>query len=185
MRPTRSIRSACSGNYRRACRTTAFSHRDSGSAANWFARDLKDAARHDGLALRESGHDGPGVPYAIAAKFACPDRPVIALVGDGAMLDERHQRPHHDRASTGRNGATRGLIVMVLDNRDLNQVTWEQRVMAGDPKYESSQNVPDFAFARYAEMLGLRGIRVRKAGTDRFSLGPGALIAIARWFTRR
>lgn len=132
---------------------------DSGSAANWFARDLKVRR---GMMASLSGNlatMGPGVPYAVAAKFAWPDRPVIALVGDGAML------------MNGINGlitiahywkewSDPRLIVMVLANRDLNQVTWEQRVLAGDPKYECSQKVPAFAFARYAEMLGLRGIRV-------------------------
>ena len=54
-------------------------------------------------------------------------------------------------------------ICCVWNNEDLNQVTWEQRVMAGDPKYECSQNVPKFEFAQYAEMLGLGGIRVDRA----------------------
>lgn len=134
---------------------------DSGSSANWFARDLKVRR---GMMASLSGNlatMGPGVPYAIAAKFAWPDRPVIALVGDGAML------------MNGINGlitiahywkewSDPRLIVMVLANRDLNQVTWEQRVMSGDPKYMGSQFVPPFAFARYAELLGLRGIRVDK-----------------------
>jgi pyruvate dehydrogenase (quinone) len=134
---------------------------DSGSSANWFARDLKVRR---GMMASLSGNlatMGPGVPYAIAAKFAWPDRPVIALVGDGAML------------MNGINGlitiahywkewSDPRLIVMVLANRDLNQVTWEQRVMSGDPKYVGSQFVPPFAFARYAELLGLRGIRVDK-----------------------
>jgi pyruvate dehydrogenase (quinone) len=102
---------------------------------------------------------GPGVPYAIAAKFAFPHRPAIALVGDGAMQ------------MNGLNGlitikkyweewADPRLIVLVLNNRDLNQVTWEQRVMNGDPKFECSQDLPDFPYARYAESLGLLGIRV-------------------------
>ena len=102
---------------------------------------------------------GPGVPYAIAAKFAWPDRVAIALVGDGAML------------MNGINGLVTiakywkewsdpRLIILVLANHDLNQVTWEQRIMNGDPKFKPSQDVPDFHFARYAEMLGLTGIRV-------------------------
>jgi pyruvate dehydrogenase (quinone) len=102
---------------------------------------------------------GPGVPYAVAAKFAWPDRPVIALVGDGAML-MNGINCLITIAHYWKEWSDPRLIVMVLANRDLNQVTWEQRVMAGDPKYECSQKVPDFAFARYAEMLGLRGIRV-------------------------
>jgi pyruvate dehydrogenase (quinone) len=102
---------------------------------------------------------GPGVPYAIAAKFAHPDRPVFALVGDGAMQMNGINElitiaKYRERWSDQR------LIILVLNNRDLNQVTWEQRAMSGDPKFEGSQNLPDFPYARYAEMLGLKGIRV-------------------------
>ena len=132
---------------------------DSGSSANWYARDVK---LRKGMMASLSGTlatMGPGVPYAIAAKFAHPDRPVIALVGDGAMqmngINElitiaKYRNQWIDQR----------LIVMVLNNRDLNQVTWEQRAMEGDPKFEGSQDLPDFPYARYAEMLGLVGIRV-------------------------
>jgi pyruvate dehydrogenase (quinone) len=101
----------------------------------------------------------PAVPYALAAKFAFPDRAVIACLGDGAMqmlglnalIDIAHYRERW---------ASQQLIVVVLHNNDLNQVTWEQRVLSGDPKLEASQVLPDFPFARYAELIGLRGIRV-------------------------
>ncbi|HEX7025650.1 MAG TPA: thiamine pyrophosphate-requiring protein [Gammaproteobacteria bacterium] len=132
---------------------------DSGSAANWYARDLKmrrgmQASLSGGLATM-----GPGVPYAIAAKFAHPDRPVIALVGDGAMQMNGNSElvtavKYWERWKDPR------LIVAVLNNGDLNQVTWEQRVMSGDPKFEGSQNVPDFPYAAYGELIGLKGIRV-------------------------
>ena len=132
---------------------------DSGSVANWFARDLK---MRRGMMASLSGNlatMGPGVPYAIAAKFAYPGRAVIALVGDGAM-----QMNGNNGLITiskyWRRWADRRLIVLVLHNNDLNQVTWEQRVMAGDPKFECSQNLPDFPYARYAESLGLKGILV-------------------------
>ena len=132
---------------------------DSGSAANWFARDLKIRR---GMMASLSGNlatMGPGVPYAIAAKFAWPDRVAIALVGDGAMLMNGINElvtiaDHWKEWSDPR------LIILVLANHDLNQVTWEQRVMNGDPKFAPSQTVPDFHFARYAELLGLTGIRV-------------------------
>jgi pyruvate dehydrogenase (quinone) len=132
---------------------------DSGSAANWFARDLKI---RPGMMASLSGtlaSMGAGVPYAIGAKFAYPDRPVIALVGDGAMqmngINELITAAKYwEQWSDPR------LIVLVLNNRDLNQVTWEQRVMEGDPKVEVSQDLPDFPYARYAELLGLTGIRV-------------------------
>ncbi len=134
---------------------------DSGSAANWFARDLKVRR---GMMASLSGNlatMGPGVPYSVAAKFAWPDRPVIALVGDGAML-MNGINCLITIANYWKEWSDPRLIIMVLANRDLNQVTWEQRIMAGDPKYEASQKVPKFAFATYAEMLGLRGIHVEK-----------------------
>jgi pyruvate dehydrogenase (quinone) len=132
---------------------------DSGSAANWFARDLKVRR---GMMASLSGNlatMGPGVPYAVSAKFAWPDRPVIALVGDGAML-MNGINCLITIAHYWKEWSDPRLIVLVLANRDLNQVTWEQRVMAGDPKYKCSQVVPEFNFARHAELLGLRGIRV-------------------------
>jgi pyruvate dehydrogenase (quinone) len=102
---------------------------------------------------------GSGVPYAVAAKFAYPDRVAIALVGDGAMqmngLNELITvAKYWHRWSDPR------LVVMVLNNRDLNMVTWEQRALEGDPKFEVSQDLPDFPYARYAELLGLKGVRV-------------------------
>src|ERR1051325_6654079 len=101
----------------------------------------------------------PTVPYAVAAKFAYPDRPVIACMGDGAfqMLGVNGLI---DIAKYSERWSNQQLVVLVLNNHDLNQVTWEQRVLAGDPKLEASQVLPDFPYARYAELLGLRGIRV-------------------------
>jgi pyruvate dehydrogenase (quinone) len=95
----------------------------------------------------------------IAAKFAYPDRPAIGFVGDGAMQMLGNNglitiSAHWQEWSDPR------LIVCVLHNNDLNQVTWEQRVMAGDPKFPASQTLPEFPFARYAEDLGLRGVRI-------------------------
>jgi pyruvate dehydrogenase (quinone) len=132
---------------------------DSGSAANWFARDIR---LREGMMASLSGTlatMGPGVPYAIAAKFCHPDRPAIALVGDGAMQMNGNGElvtaaKYWERWSDPR------LIVLVLNNGDLNQVTWEQRVMEGDPMYPGTQRIPDFPYARYAELIGFRGIRV-------------------------
>jgi pyruvate dehydrogenase (quinone) len=132
---------------------------DSGSSANWYARDLKIRA---GMRASLSGNlatMGPGVPYAIGAKFAHPDRPVIAFVGDGAM-QMNGSAELITVAKYWKRWKDPRLVVLVLNNRDLNQVTWEQRVMAGDPKLEASQDVPDFPYARYAESIGLLGIRV-------------------------
>ena len=104
---------------------------------------------------------GSGVPYAIAAKFAHPDRPVIALVGDGAMQMNGIDRADHDRQVLARTGAIRGSSCCVLNNRDLNQVTWEQRALDGRPDATpASQDLPTSPTPRYAELIGLRGIRV-------------------------
>jgi pyruvate dehydrogenase (quinone) len=148
---------------------------DSGSAANWYARDVKIRA---GMKASLSGNlatMGPGVPYAIAAKFAHPDRIAIALVGDGAMqmnglAELITVAKYWQRWSDPR------LIVLVLHNNDLNQVTWEQRALEGDPRYDASQDLPDFPYARYADLIGLKGIRV----DDPDDVGPawdGALAA--------
>jgi len=132
---------------------------DSGSSANWFARDVR---LREGMMASLSGTlatMGPGVPYAIGAKFAHPDRPVIALVGDGAMQMNGNGELV-TIAKYWRRWSDPTLIVLVLHNNDLNQVTWEQRAMEGDPRYEASQQLPDFPYARYAELIGLAGIRV-------------------------
>jgi pyruvate dehydrogenase (quinone) len=102
---------------------------------------------------------GSAVPYAIAAKFAYPGRPVIAIAGDGAM----QMNGMAELITIGKyypRWADPRLIVMVLNNGDLNQVTWEQRAMAGDPKFSASQDVPHVSFAGFAELIGLRGISV-------------------------
>ena len=135
---------------------------DSGSAANWYARDIRIrrgmmASLSGGLATM-----GPGVPYAIAAKFVHPGRPVIAMVGDGAM-QMNGINGLVTAAKYYRRWSNPTLVFMVLNNGDLNQVTWEQRVMEGDPKYSPSQDVPDFPYARYAEAIGLEGLRVERA----------------------
>ncbi len=132
---------------------------DSGSSANWFARDLK---LRRGMMASLSGTlatMGPGVPYAIAAKFAHPDRVAIALVGDGAMQMNGNAELV-TVAKYWQQWSDPRLIVLVLHNNDLNQVTWEQRAQEGDPKVALTQDLPDFPYAQYAQMLGLHGIRV-------------------------
>ncbi|MDX2080884.1 MAG: thiamine pyrophosphate-requiring protein [Terrimicrobiaceae bacterium] len=132
---------------------------DSGSSAIWYARDIKIRA---GMMASLSGKLAtmcPGVPYAIAAKFAFPDRPAIALVGDGAM-QMLGMNELLTISKYWKEWSNPQLIILVLNNHDLNMVTWEQRAMAGDPKFNGSQELPDFPYARFAEMIGLEGIRV-------------------------
>lgn len=134
---------------------------DSGSTAAWFARDLK---LRPGMMASLSGTLAtmcPGVPYSIAAKFAYPDRVPIGLIGDGAMQ------------MLGINGlitvskywktwSNPQFIILVLNNGDLNMVSWEQRATAGDSKFDASQDMPYFPYAEYARILGLEGIKVDK-----------------------
>jgi pyruvate dehydrogenase (quinone) len=107
------------------------------------------------------------VPYAIGAKFAYPHRVVVACVGDGAM-QMNGINELITIAKYWKEWSDPRLVVLVLNNRDLNQVTWEMRAMSGDPKLEASQDIPDFPFARYAELLGLEGIKVERPD----ELGP-------------
>jgi pyruvate dehydrogenase (quinone) len=132
---------------------------DSGSSANWYARDLVFREGMKGSLSGNLATMGPGVPYAIAAKVNYPDRPVFALIGDGAMqMNGMNELITASRLSKDWSNPT--FIVMVLNNHDLNQVTWEQRVMEGDPKVESSQVLPDVNYADYARLIGFHGIRV-------------------------
>jgi pyruvate dehydrogenase (quinone) len=132
---------------------------DSGSAANWYARDLK--IRRGMMASLSGGLAslGAGTPYAMAAKMAHPDRTVIACMGDGAM-QMNGINVMMTIAKYWEQWSNPRLIVLVLNNRDLNQVTWEERVQIGAGKTESTQAIPDFPYARYAELIGLKGIFV-------------------------
>jgi pyruvate dehydrogenase (quinone) len=132
---------------------------DSGSATNWWARHLRLRKGMRAILSGTLATMCPGVPYAFAAKYAYPDRPVIAALGDGAM-QMLGINALIDVADKYERWSNRQLVVLVLNNRDLNQVTWEQRVLVGDPKLEASQVIPDFPYARYAELIGLKGIRV-------------------------
>lgn len=132
---------------------------DSGTSTVWYARDLRFRRGMAGSVSGSLATMGCAVPYAVAAKLAHPGRPVVALVGDGAM-QMNGMTELITLARLWRDWADPRLIVMVLNNQDLAYVTWEQRVQAGDPKFESAQRLPDVPYAAYAELLGLRGIRV-------------------------
>jgi pyruvate dehydrogenase (quinone) len=132
---------------------------DSGSATNWWARHLKLRAGMDAALSGTLATMCPAVPYALAAKFAHPNRPVIAAIGDGAM-QMIGINALIDIARYHSEWADQRLVICVLHNDDLNQVTWEQRVMSGDPKLEASQVLPDFDYAGYARLIGLHGVRV-------------------------
>jgi pyruvate dehydrogenase (quinone) len=132
---------------------------DTGSGTNWYARDLK---MRRGMMASVSGSlatMGPGMPYAIAAKFAYPDRPILALVGDGA-LQMNGMNALITVAKYWKQWKDPRFIILALNNQDLNQVTWEMRAQSGDPKFDASQSLPDVRYSKYAEELGLKGIFV-------------------------
>ncbi len=136
---------------------------DSGTSASWFARALK---LRRGMMASLSGTlatMGCAVPYAIAAKFCFPDRVAIAFVGDGAM-QMLGINGLISIAKYWREWEDPRLIIVVLNNRDLNMVTWELRALGGIPKIEETQNVPDFPYAQLAELLELKGVRISDAG---------------------
>jgi pyruvate dehydrogenase (quinone) len=132
---------------------------DAGSAATWYARYLDFRKGMMGSLSGNLATMGPAMPYAVAAKFAYPDRPVFALAGDGAMqmnginsliTVSKYWKEWKDPR----------FVVLVLNNRDLNMVTWELRAMSKEPKFDAAQILPDFPFAAYADSLGLMGLRV-------------------------
>ncbi len=132
---------------------------DSGSCANWYARDVK---MRRGMMCSLSGglaSMGAAVPYAIAAKLAHPDRPVIAMVGDGAM-QMNNMAELITVAKYWERWPDPRWVCAVFNNEDLNQVTWEQRVMEGDPKFDASQQIPNVPYHRFAELIGLKGIYI-------------------------
>jgi pyruvate dehydrogenase (quinone) len=133
---------------------------DSGSAANWYARNLRFRDNIRGSLSGTLATMGPAVPYAIGAKFAHPGRPVIAFAGDGAMqmngmaeliTIKRYWQQWEDPR----------LIVAILHNNDLNQVTWEMRAMGGAPKFAESQTLPEIDFAAFAAGLGLNALAIK------------------------
>jgi pyruvate dehydrogenase (quinone) len=132
---------------------------DSGSVANWYARDIKMRRGMMGSLSGGLASLGAATPYALSAKMAFPDRPVIAFIGDGAM-QMNGLNVMITVSKYWKEWSDPRLIVMVLNNRDLNQVTWEERISLGEGKTESTQSIPDFPYHGYAELLGLKGIFV-------------------------
>lgn len=140
---------------------------DVGSSVYWYARQLRLPAGVPAHLSSTLASMGCSIPYGLAAKLASPDRPVVALSGDGAM----QMAGLSELITVSRlwpRWADPRFVLMVLNNRELAEVTWEQREMEGDPRFDQSQALPDFSYARYAELLGLQGIRVE----DPAQIGP-------------
>src|SRR5207248_10502491 len=156
---------------------------DSGSSTNWWARQVK---LRKGMRSSLSGNlatMGPAAPYAIAAKFAHPEKPVIAFIGDGSFqMNGMNELITVKRYWERWEDPT--MVWCVFNNQDLNQVTWEQRVLSGDPKYPATQWLPDFPYAKYAELAGFEGIycddgdQVGDAWAAALSAGRPALLEV-------
>jgi pyruvate dehydrogenase (quinone) len=147
---------------------------DAGSAANWYARHLRIRGEVRGSLSGTLATMGPAVPYAIGAKFAHPDRPAIAITGDGAMqMNGMAELLTIARYAPGWSDPR--CVICVLHNNDLNQVTWELRAMGGAPKFEQSQTLPDVSYADFADSIGLEGITVDNPE----ALGPAWEAALA------
>ncbi len=134
---------------------------DSGSSADWYARHIRLRGNMRGSLSGTLATMGPGVPYVIGAKFGNPDRPCFALVGDGAMQMNGINEVI-TIAKYWRDWADPRMVIAVLHNNDLNQVTWELRSMGGSPQFLPSQRLPDFPYASYARSLGLHGVLAEK-----------------------
>ncbi|RKN05690.1 thiamine pyrophosphate-requiring protein [Streptomyces radicis] len=134
---------------------------DSASVTTWYARHIRMRGTMRGSVSGTLASMGCAVPYAIGAKFAHPERPAVALVGDGAMqmngMNELITAAKYRHAWDNPH-----LTVGVWNNRDLNQVTWEMRAMTGAPQFLPSQELPDVPYAAFARSLGLTGIRVER-----------------------
>jgi pyruvate dehydrogenase (quinone) len=136
---------------------------DSGSASNWYARQLRFRGDMRGSVSGTLATMGAAVPYGIGAKFGCPDRPVVAFMGDGAM-QMNGMAELLTIARYWRDWDDARLITVVLHNNDLNEVTWELRAMGASPRFVESQALPEVSYADFAHSVGLLGITVREPG---------------------
>lgn len=94
-----------------------------------------------------------GLPYAIAAGIADPQRPIYAVVGDGGLgmqLGEFSTAVRHNLP----------LKLLVICNGMLNQIAWEQMMFLGNPQFACELAPIDFAKA--AEAMGGHGFTIRR-----------------------
>ncbi len=134
---------------------------DAGTTANWYGRTIKMRKGMMGSLSGSLASMGGAVPYAISAKFAYPERTVVCITGDGAM----QMNGLNEMITVGKywkQWSNPHIVFIVLNNRDLNQVTWEERIEGGDPRLPLTQSIPDFPYAGFANSIGLTGIRVDK-----------------------
>lgn len=132
---------------------------DVGSCVYWYARQLhlpRGVPAHLSSTLASMGC---GVPYGIAAKLASPDRPVVVLSGDGGF-QMTGVAELITVSRLWRKWENPVFAICILNNRDLAEVSWEQRETEAEPRFDDSQDLPDVDYAGYAKLLGLDGARV-------------------------
>ena len=132
---------------------------DCGTATSLYARDLSMRPSQLGSLAGLLLSMGGGMPYAIGAMMAHPDRPVLAMIGDGAMqingVNELITVSRYwEQWSDPR------FVVLVLNNRDLSYVSWETRGTLGAKPDPNQSFLPDVPYADWAGLLGLDGARI-------------------------
>jgi pyruvate dehydrogenase (quinone) len=132
---------------------------DVGSVTYWYARHLRLPPGVPAHLSSTLASMGSALPYGLAAKLAAPHRPVVALAGDGAM-QMNGLAELITVAARWREWSDPRFAVLVLNNRDLAEVSWEQRETEGEPRFAASQDLPDVPYAEWARQLGLHGVRV-------------------------
>jgi pyruvate dehydrogenase (quinone) len=132
---------------------------DAGTTADWYGHHIRLRRGMLGDLSGRLASMMASMPYAIAAKFAYPDRPVICTIGDGAfqMLGMNELITVKKYLAEWENPQ---LIVLVMHNNDLTQVSWEMRTEDGNPVWRTAQDVESVDYAGWAELLGFTGIRI-------------------------
>lgn len=126
---------------------------DSGTSAMWVARDMRI---REGQRFNVSGllaSMACGLPYAIGAQIAYPDRQVVTFVGDGGL-----SMLLGDLATLVKYNLP--VKVVVLKNNVLGMIRWEQLIWVGNPEY--GIELQDIDFVKIAEGFGLRALRVER-----------------------
>jgi pyruvate dehydrogenase (quinone) len=126
---------------------------DTGAHTTWVARHIEMRRGQQFAVSGNLATMAPGLPYAIAAQVAFPNRQSVAIVGDGGftmLMGEfatavKYKLP---------------IKVVVIRNDVLGMIEWEQMVFLGNPEYGIDLSPIDFA--KFAEACGGKGFRCDK-----------------------
>ncbi|MBA8990963.1 pyruvate dehydrogenase (quinone) [Curtobacterium pusillum] len=153
---------------------------DAGTTADWYGHHIRLRRGMRGDLSGRLATMLAAMPYAVAAKFAFPDRPAVCTIGDGAfqMLGMNELITVKKYLASWPN---QQLVIVVMHNDDLGQVSWEMRTEDGNPMWRGSQDVETMDYAGYAELLGFTGIAVHdddevEAAVERAFENPGVTL---------